>query len=227
MQTCALPFGRQIREVPRRFDYLGDIFSIEAICVVDSLHFHNNSLSHPFCCWMWPQRLIRSGPSPPISPSCLPQMSPSILNASVAPRLHHLCTPGCRGPRVWRCRRLTCWQWDPPHRCSTQTRALCIPMSRGYWGDLTVGRLRARSVVLFRRVFPRAEPPPSPVEGLGPTAPSSCRRYRLDSLAADCQWCLSRGAPRPSADNYRSEQFPRCKVIPNCSERLRNIKHHF
>lgn len=80
---------------------------IRTICIVDSLYFHDNSLSHPFWCWMWPQRPTQSGPSPPISPSCLPQMSPSILNPSVAPRLHH--PPGCRGPRVWRCRRLTCW----------------------------------------------------------------------------------------------------------------------
>lgn len=183
-------------------------------------------MSHLFWYWMWPQRPTQSGPFPPISPSCLPATPPSILNPCDAPRCRdaalHPCPPGCWRSRVWRCSRLrwrqTCWQWDPLDRCSTQTRARSILVMHDCLRGSTVGPLRVLPVAPLRRASPRREPPPSPAEGLGPTAPPSCRRSRLVSLTADCKWCLSRLAPGPSVDNYSLEQFPHCKVIHHCSE---------
>uniref|UniRef100_A0A8P4GPJ9 ADP-ribosylation factor-like protein 1 n=2 Tax=Moronidae TaxID=42148 RepID=A0A8P4GPJ9_DICLA len=151
-----------------------------------------------------PQRPTQSGPFPPISPSCLPGTPPSILNPRDAPRCRdtglHPWPPGCCWrSRVGRCSRLrwrqTCWEWDPPDRCSTQSPARSILVRHDCWRGSTVGLWGVLPAVSLRRASPRTEPPPSPAEGLGPTAPPSCRRSRLVSLTADCKRCLSRREP--------------------------------
>lgn len=185
-------------------------------------------MPHLFWYWMWPQRPIQSGPSPPISPSCHPATRPSAPNPRDAPRCphaaRHSCPPGCWRSRVWRrsrlCRTQTCCLWDPLERRSTQTPARSILTRRDCLRGSTGGPSRVQPAVPHRRASPPTAPPPSRAEGLGPTAPPSSRRSRLVTHTADRKWCLSRLAPGPSVDYYIFKAIP---ALRSCIKLLKTV----